>query len=1641
MNENWVSLSMDSDDNSSLDVLDLNLMPDARKSVSFVHVSNKTSSVDSWLDHCFSVNGEDKSSEVDIFSNDGQKPSIPELPCSPNTFEPALDSIDNNSQCAFDFNPEELDLDILINEEEDEEEQNNTITQADVKECFSNDIPKCFEENSEQFFQGEKMINDGKPPSNDVFNEWTNDKIVDFSGFESQNQILCGNEQFASAGDAENIFNKEEEHFEKENLFKLNENFEILKEEEEETNPEFSVYRTSNFFDMDKEGGKVSIGTYIASRSEKLGKFDKDSFVERPSFGLQVVTPSHQKEVNVVNSVNNSLADAKNESVNQSLMYTLSKALSNMSTSLTSHEVAQFLIELSKKKQISSESGNFKDTDDSISEYIQVQDHTSFQKCVPDNKDFSKIKSPSELSFIQSPIENTASSSTLTSKTSDCSRLESTNSLHGSPTARFQSISSSSDASLNNHTLTNSDDDITFSPCSENSFFPNVLSSTKDNLSLRGLSMGRESIAKYHQNLRAHADEKELHSFISAPSELVFEKPLCIGVPSKGVLPLKNKSSSWVQIDLRCISISIDDKEPLFPNNNYISMKWNFRLSPYSNEANALYIMGLEPGKYNIILEVLNSSISSEQTSFSSTRCCSSLVQVYAVVHHPSVFVERELDCNMHKKQSINLGQVIYGSSKSLPIKLINKSKFSVPVSILLYMPSFKNSQFSLSLTLDNVHDQLKPVTKLQTVLSADEERLVVWIHFSSVSPMLSTEQFTADALDKVNGQLQIFLDAPFAFCKKKDSDSAAEKLLDTVELNCSVGFSKLHAPRNKQALTFFAQKGSSDVKKIPIRNVGNISVSVQFSFEDYSPIFKLDPKQATLPAGKEVLLTVAFTPDHKCAITSTNTPMTKIILMNILPIGPQFEVQIYGNILPPASNFLRQPKKASTCLLTNKTQLQWGGVPLGSSRKQKLMLRSINTRLPVQCLCSIAGVDSSCFQFVVNNHTHEELSWSKKVTVLPNQDQSICLVFTPNNRKMIHAKLELKTPIDNLPATKYTIPLAGYGGRSQIEIQNMPKTHLKTRAFFGDNRPTYYSTYLGGNSNKFIVMNHGCRSAFIKLIAYKDVNFTQIVTSVVLYPSQFVLKEKQSKDISLRINSPSEKPFFICILHGDELSRLLLKKALSLQSSLAVDRFIPACYSHIRSISFTEVFSGESCDAEENIDDVDVNLMTIQIFYLNLLCILIEVKHKEVLPTPSSESSGSNLSIFDIPVRDVGLDLDSEKTDSSVEKVSSSQPSHEWTLTPECISLNVFSPKANFDFPTPAHVKLKNHSRLTLFFDVVWPGHYLTVTPQHGLVEPDSTLLLSINANPSLSMAGSILPWQGQILILATGSEMSSNSRAISVQINKASTTTKAISKVDASINNCKIPPKPLTEKAKQNLEVVSDSLEFQDVDVGSCLRLKLEFQNTSVNSINWLLTSVAPAYVKSHSYKEAAGVYRCSYAPFLFSVKSGQLKSYEWARIEVTFSPVSVGLHSQQWELEYHDADDVDCLTLQRVKVHLSGNVNNPTSIASDSAVSKLHLPKPNVFVSKDCFWFPDTLISSTSLIKIPVNNRGKSSENVKFVLISPLFHISQQKYSLCPMRCANLPVTFKPTSPGYFTDVLIIESASNSITVTLKARCIEK
>lgn len=98
------------------------------------------------------------------------------------------------------------------------------------------------------------------------------------------------------------------------------------------------------------------------------------------------------------------------------------------------------------------------------------------------------------------------------------------------------------------------------------------------------------------------------------------------------------------------------------------------------------------------------------------------------------------------------------------------------------------------------------------------------------------------------------------------------------------------------------------------------------------------------------------------------------------------------------------------------------------------------------------------------------------------------------------------------------------------------------------------------------------------------------------------------------------------------------------------------------------------------------------------------------------------------------------------------------------------------------SQVQIWNNTPRELSFDLSWPAHCLTITPQHGVIDPQSVhnqlftvlhklntghsffnelmcvqrcnLQILISPNPSLASKSALLPWSGQVYVQCDGQQ-----------------------------------------------------------------------------------------------------------------------------------------------------------------------------------------------------------------------------------------------------------------------------------------------
>ena len=308
---------------------------------------------------------------------------------------------------------------------------------------------------------------------------------------------------------------------------------------------------------------------------------------------------------------------------------------------------------------------------------------------------------------------------------------------------------------------------------------------------------------------------------------------------------------------------------------------------------------------------------------------------------------------------------------------------------------------------------------------------------------------------------------------------------------------------------------------------------------------------------------------------------------MFVEPGGTSYEISLCWKIPAPVPRPLpppARPANAGPVILSNKDFLGWGGVPLGRALQQSVTLMNNSDSL-LKFKMEIRGATHE-FQLVSRFGAKEQLSSRREMVLRPREEHTVNLLFAPSQIAHFTGKIQLK-PADS--ATKYAIPLSGYGGISSLVLEGVEKNHPTTP----------YWTSVGPLSTtsrhiviKTTVRNTGTRTAYVKALCFKDLGCRQHASEGVIsvQPSEFCLRPDSTQPLKV-IFKPSEREIAMCLdqsniistvalFYGDEISRRKYRRTL-IQKGGLIDLKLSET-NPVRGINFNVHYQGESWGQEE---------------------------------------------------------------------------------------------------------------------------------------------------------------------------------------------------------------------------------------------------------------------------------------------------------------------------------------------------------------------------------------------------------------------------------------------------------------------------
>ncbi|XP_044148782.1 LOW QUALITY PROTEIN: centrosomal protein of 192 kDa [Bufo gargarizans] len=1144
---------------------------------------------------------------------------------------------------------------------------------------------------------------------------------------------------------------------------------------------------------------------------------------------------------------------------------------------------------------------------------------------------------------------------------------------------------------------------------------------------------------------------------VLVPEEVTFPNMCCVGIASQASLNVFNSNERWMQVNIGIISIAVNGEKIDVGANHCLIFKNKTIIGPRASEDVKVLLLPQRAGLFQCVLSVSSWPVSADAETIVRAETMSSKVLLTAVSEYPLIEVDTgKTDC-------LDFGDLTSGSWKNLPLRLINKTRATVPIRLIISANATAWRCFTFSknpavkefgVHMDSVSKMSSPSVISHVMYASYEnqepEALEIWVVFhapqtynSAACSLEPPEEFIA--------RVDIEVDSPGPAC-----------LLKSIPLHARVGCAKIHAPKDLQTIHLRCDVGSSTKQQLPLKNAGNIAAHLRVKCTTADSIFTVDPEELFIGPEEEQVVVVKFSP--RC--TKVKQSSLKIIVQ---PSGPQYEVPLIGeselSVTKNSANLTLQKNSDEPPILSNKQFISWGGVAVGRAVQQKLTLRNPSTISSQHLRLLIRGQDQDCFQLQSSFGPEERLTNNRELTIRPKEDSSVLLMFSPTHVGCMLAKLEIKQSgiKSSQPGIKFTIPLSGYGGTSNVILEGVKKLSDSYMITLSGVMPDRVSR------GKISIRNTGSRAAYVKAVCFANVQKGLLMdsSSCSVTPEKFILKEGTQEMVTITYNGAdleeglqSSTPLLctVCFFCGDEVSRQQFRRSLQYKPE-SVQKYM-AENTKLKNVRFDEEFRGEHLVSE--VYDLPQRPNDVQHFYGAMHKVTLSV-----FGSASEENNGaslqpclninlaspSNTSLDVLPVKGPQGPL----LPNSVSSQNTIPEQRSWTVQPEVLVLR--APTVG-GLAATGHIKIVNNAPKSLQFDVSWPAHCLTISPQQGNVEPRGHTVIVVSPNPLLSTKQIMLPWNGQIYV-----QSDIGQKIVKVQITSEGFSVmspngvpKSSFLLPSSLETPVHAAKPLSKSPSSKIELRNRTVVFPRTVAGGSSETLLDIENPSDEDIKWLLSSFAPPYVKA--LDESGDVYRATYTAFRCARVSGVLAADEKLKVPVTFFPRDKGDYTQCWDLECHPVSKPHLKYKVRFQLCGEGFKDEREFAKSSSEAlevqarprqrsgSEASALKPvqeeavrGVFASEDFYTFPSTLVGESSTLKVNLRNNSFTTYLLRFVSPKEPFHMKHSKYSLRAHHYINLPVKFKPTSAGRFECHLVVQSDAGDISIPLVGEALMK
>ncbi|KAG1704372.1 Centrosomal protein [Nymphon striatum] len=1112
----------------------------------------------------------------------------------------------------------------------------------------------------------------------------------------------------------------------------------------------------------------------------------------------------------------------------------------------------------------------------------------------------------------------------------------------------------------------------------------NSLLSEENHSHVRKLNFDDTSLSKSSQEYINSKMDSSLASTLKleVPEYFNFSETQCVGIASCQYLPLKNSSPVWIQCTIEIIALKSNGKN-LYPKNylNLFVFSDKVSIEPFKTQNLKMIFAPTIEASFEASLQILASPLSVNEVN----KNIPIFVTITAVAESPKI----KLMCD--KNDQLDFGTIPEGCSIVKSINIINLGKATVPLRIHIQngtsMQNFKFCDIDTSTPIEKVMSNILSC-KLP---GGSTNSLKVDIQCQALC-LLQDEK---KQINPLMALLNVEIDVP----------NLSKAIADSVSLIANVGSVKLHIKCPEEPLVIKGIAGKESNQDVQLMNSGNVPLYLKVLVTN-DENFSVIPSEVALYPFQHGSVTLTFRAESVCAT------MKSLLMFAVQPNGYIYEVEVVGHclsskvVVPSAS----KPADESCTLETNRSLVSWGGIAVNSSLKQEILLRNGSHENLLYLKAFFKGSD---FQFLTHD---EKLENTQEFILSPRQELPVFVNYSPKIVSEANAKLVFRPRATSMKNIKFSVKLFAYSGLSKLEVEGIHVNNSQEETFHYLN----IEEMTGGSSTVFpiTVSNVGDRSMFVKILAFSDVHYENImpVQHYTVQPNEFVLPENESKKLIIAMKQLSKKDncgSFVGSLYfisGDEISRQKYKGAMKTtsKSKIKLPQLDPK--DPVFSVNFDVPYQNESPysqDISSCPDDIPIFFSSLSRLPVRLHCnssssfqdaSFSVLKADETLFSVYNDTLKNDEVLQEIPsVCHNSPPVRGRKTENFDHHYSSAARNvrtKTWDVFPSEIILSEDLNEGT------SKVHIINYTNQNQKFDFSWPGNILAIKPSNGIILPraSSTIVATLNSSQDIDKRSVY------VLITCNGEE-----KRIKVEIDCK------IMKEFGRLNSHS------GQTSRRSIPVhVNQELVFKDTLVGCICDDKLEIFNSSYQSSYWFLSPTASPTSQNNDETN-----QVSYDVFNVSKLSGEMGARQHLFLEVRFQPRQNGIFSQIWQLQLATKNKES----HSIKLKLMGKCVDKPIV--EQPVEKLvkpknkSLPEGPLYISYNTVKFPVTKVNSSSCVKVTIKNTSNKLYKLQVIRPTSPFSISHPTISVKGKCYTSLPVFFKPTECKSYDVPLTIKS----------------